>query len=96
MSIILEVTDLHVRYGKVEALHGASLKVGAGQIVTVIGPNGAGKSTMLGAIMGALPISRSANGVVSTSATTWPACRWKSAWRAACAWCPRSANCLPP
>lgn len=65
MSVILEVKDLHVRYGKVEALHGANLKVGAGQIVTVIGPNGAGKSTMLGAIMGALPTTGSANGVVS-------------------------------
>jgi branched-chain amino acid transport system ATP-binding protein len=65
MSIILEVKDLHVRYGKVEALHGASLKVEAGQIVTVIGPNGAGKSTMLSAIMGTLPVTGSANGVVS-------------------------------
>ena len=44
---ILEVRDLHVGYGKVEALHGASLTVAPGQIVTVIGPNGAGKSTML-------------------------------------------------
>ena len=52
---ILEVNDLHVGYGKVEALHGASIRVQAGQIVTVIGPNGAGKSTMLNAIMGCLP-----------------------------------------
>lgn len=65
MSVILEVKDLHVRYGKVEALHGANLKVEAGQIVTVIGPNGAGKSTMLGAVMGALPTNGSASGVVS-------------------------------
>ena len=55
---VLEVTDLCVSYGKVEALHHASLRVGAGQIVTVIGPNGAGKTTMLGAIMGLLPKSR--------------------------------------
>jgi len=64
MSLILEVDDLHVRYGKVEAVHGASLKVAAGKIVTVIGPNGAGKSTMLNAIMGALPVSGSSNGAV--------------------------------
>ncbi|AZG13016.1 MULTISPECIES: ABC transporter ATP-binding protein [Cupriavidus] len=64
MSLILEVGDLHVRYGKVEAVHGASLKVEAGKIVTVIGPNGAGKSTMLNAIMGALPVSGSASGTV--------------------------------
>jgi branched-chain amino acid transport system ATP-binding protein len=65
MAIILEVNDLRVRYGKVEALHGANLKVETGQIVTVIGPNGAGKSTLLGAIMGALPVTGSASGVIS-------------------------------
>ncbi|AMP01938.1 ABC transporter family protein [Collimonas arenae] len=61
---MLEVTDLHVAYGKVEALHGASLQVGAGQIVTVIGPNGAGKSTMLNAIAGAMPNNGSMRGTV--------------------------------
>ncbi len=52
---ILQVHKLRVAYGKVEALHDASLRVGAGQIATVIGPNGAGKTTMLSAIMGLLP-----------------------------------------
>jgi len=52
---ILEVEDLCVAYGKVEALHHAGIKVGEGQIVTVIGPNGAGKTTMLSSIMGVLP-----------------------------------------
>ena len=55
---ILEVRDLCVSYGKVEALHHVSLKVEAGQIVTVIGPNGAGKTTLLSAIMGVLPRSQ--------------------------------------
>ena len=55
MSTVLEVHDLKVCYGKVEALHGASLRVEEGTIVTVIGPNGAGKTTLLGAIMGLLP-----------------------------------------
>ncbi len=55
VAAALEVRDLAVAYGKVEALHRASLKVGAGSIVTVIGPNGAGKTTMLGALMGLLP-----------------------------------------
>lgn len=58
--IIFEVEDLCVSYGKVEALHHASIKVGEGQIVTVIGPNGAGKTTMLSAIMGLLPHTRGA------------------------------------
>ncbi|PMS37585.1 amino acid/amide ABC transporter ATP-binding protein 2 (HAAT family) [Trinickia symbiotica] len=52
---ILAASELSVRYGKVEALHGVSLEVCRGQIVSVIGPNGAGKSTLLNAVMGALP-----------------------------------------
>jgi branched-chain amino acid transport system ATP-binding protein len=52
---LLEVENLSVSYGKIEALSQLSLRVGEGQIVTVIGPNGAGKSTMLSAIMGILP-----------------------------------------
>jgi branched-chain amino acid transport system ATP-binding protein len=55
MNALLEVRDLHVAYGKVEAVHGVSLAVGEGSIVTVIGPNGAGKTTLLGAIIGLLP-----------------------------------------
>ncbi|WP_284155373.1 ABC transporter ATP-binding protein [Sulfuricystis multivorans] len=55
---ILEVNDLCVSYGKVEALHHIALKVFPGQIVTVIGPNGAGKTTLLSAIMGVLPFER--------------------------------------
>ena len=55
MSATLEVEGLSVAYGKVEALHGAHLRVAEGSIVTVIGPNGAGKTTLLGAIMGLLP-----------------------------------------
>jgi branched-chain amino acid transport system ATP-binding protein len=55
MTRLLEVRDLHVSYGKVEAVHGVSLEVDAGSIVTVIGPNGAGKSTLLAALIGLLP-----------------------------------------
>jgi len=54
VKTVLEVRDLSVSYGKVEALSNANIKVGEGQIVTVIGPNGAGKTTMLSAIMGLL------------------------------------------
>jgi len=55
MSALLEIRDLHVAYGKVEAVRGVSLVVDAARIVTVIGPNGAGKTTLLAAIMGLLP-----------------------------------------
>jgi branched-chain amino acid transport system ATP-binding protein len=61
---ILDVEGLSVRYGKVVALHGASIKVRPGQIVSVIGPNGAGKSTLLNAIMGELPVNGRAKGVI--------------------------------
>ena len=52
---LLELRDLSVSYGKVEAVHGVSLRAEEGRIVTVIGPNGAGKTTLLGAVMGVLP-----------------------------------------
>ena len=52
---VLEVEDLHVSYGGIGAVHGVSLTVGPGQIVTVIGPNGAGKTTLLHAVMGVHP-----------------------------------------
>ena len=55
MSRLLDVRDLCVAYGKVEAVHRVALGVDEGRIVTVIGPNGAGKTTLLAAIMGMLP-----------------------------------------
>jgi branched-chain amino acid transport system ATP-binding protein len=65
---VLEVRDLQVAYGKVDALHGVTVMVEAGQIVTVIGPNGAGKSTLLNAIAGALPAGGTARGLVRLDA----------------------------
>jgi branched-chain amino acid transport system ATP-binding protein len=52
---MLEVADLHVSYGQVDAVRGVSLTLNAGQIVSVIGPNGAGKTTLMAAVMGLLP-----------------------------------------
>ncbi len=49
---LLEINDLIVLYGEIEALRGVSLKVDAGQVVTLLGSNGAGKSTTLRAISG--------------------------------------------
>jgi len=53
---LLQVDALGACYGKVEALADVSLRLQAGQIVTVIGPNGAGKTTLLNAIMGVIEI----------------------------------------
>ncbi len=55
---MLKVEGLEVRFGSVPAVRGASLTVGAGEIVGLVGPNGAGKSTTLQAVMGALPVFR--------------------------------------
>jgi len=57
MSALLSVDDVHVAYGKVEAVRSASLEVGGNEIVTIIGANGAGKTTLLNAIMGILPLT---------------------------------------
>jgi branched-chain amino acid transport system ATP-binding protein len=51
---LLEIENLHVAYGKVEAVRGVSLLMQPGQIVAVIGPNGAGKTTLLAATAGLL------------------------------------------
>ena len=53
---MLSVKDLRSGYGRIEALHGVSLDVAAGEIVTLVGANGAGKTTLLRAISGVQPI----------------------------------------
>ena len=55
MSTLLEIENLRVGYGQVEALFGVSMKVAPGRIITVVGPNGAGKSTLLNAIAAVIP-----------------------------------------
>jgi branched-chain amino acid transport system ATP-binding protein len=55
MTAMLEIGELQVSYGQVDAVRGVSLSLMPGQIVSVIGPNGAGKTTLLAAVMGLLP-----------------------------------------
>jgi branched-chain amino acid transport system ATP-binding protein len=52
---LLQVSNVSVAYGRVEAVRNVTLVIPTGSIVTVIGANGAGKSTLLNAIMGVLP-----------------------------------------
>jgi branched-chain amino acid transport system ATP-binding protein len=56
--MLLEISDLVVAYGRIQALHGISLTVDEGEVVTLIGANGAGKSTTMRAISGLRPVSR--------------------------------------
>ena len=74
MPNVLEIKDLHVAYGKVQALSGLNLTVGGGEIVSLLGNNGAGKSTTVSTISG---VVRSQAGSISafgqdiTRATPW-------------------------
>jgi branched-chain amino acid transport system ATP-binding protein len=62
MTALLEIRNLHVRYGNVEVLHGIDLSVKEGEIVSLLGANGAGKSTTLLALSG---LVRSSEGTIS-------------------------------
>ncbi len=53
--MLLEITDLQVFYGRIQALHGVSLYVAQGEIVALIGANGAGKTTTMRAVSGLRP-----------------------------------------
>ncbi|MDG4771757.1 MULTISPECIES: ABC transporter ATP-binding protein [unclassified Solwaraspora] len=55
--MLLEIDDVSLLYGRIQALHGISLTVNEGEIVALIGANGAGKSTTMRAISGIRPIA---------------------------------------
>jgi branched-chain amino acid transport system ATP-binding protein len=70
---VLELADVHVRYGNIRALQGMSLRVESGELVALIGSNGAGKSTTLRTISGLLRPTQGAitfEGADITSAAT--------------------------
>lgn len=54
---MFEARDLHVGYGKIKALHGVSIRVNKGEVVSLIGANGSGKSTFLKTVAGLLPLA---------------------------------------
>jgi branched-chain amino acid transport system ATP-binding protein len=54
---LLEIRDVVVHYGRIQALHGVSLVVREGELVTLLGSNGAGKTTTMRAISGLLPLT---------------------------------------
>ena len=82
---MLEIKDLHVSYGGIQALRGVSLTVPEGKIVTLIGANGAGKSTLMRTISGLVKAQNGSilwNGQEDPSTRSWPAaspCRRRAA-----------------
>jgi branched-chain amino acid transport system ATP-binding protein len=58
--MLLELENVTLLYGRIQALHGISLTVGEGEIVALIGANGAGKSTTMRAISGLRPVAQGA------------------------------------
>jgi branched-chain amino acid transport system ATP-binding protein len=55
---VLSIENVKSAYGRIEALHGVTLHIDAGEIVTLIGANGAGKTTLMHAISGVQPITQ--------------------------------------
>jgi len=55
-GMLVEAENLEVDYGKRQVLHGVSVSVGAGEVVTILGHNGAGKTTLLKSIFGLAPV----------------------------------------
>src|SRR5690242_13826497 len=56
--MLLEIDNVTLAYGRIQALHGISLNVGEGEVVALIGANGAGKSTTMRAVSGLRPVSQ--------------------------------------
>ncbi|HTJ33859.1 MAG TPA: ABC transporter ATP-binding protein [Dactylosporangium sp.] len=69
-EVVLQVSDLDVRYGDAQALWGVELSVRAGETVCVVGPNGAGKSTLVNAVAGIHPASGGRISVAGTDTTS--------------------------
>lgn len=70
--MLLELEDVRVRYGNIEAVKGITMHVEEGQIVTLIGGNGAGKTTTLKTISGTLPASSGKISFAGESINTLP------------------------
>jgi len=55
--VLLKVDNITVQYGKATALHGVSMEVAEGSVVSLVGANGAGKTTLLRALSGLIPLT---------------------------------------
>jgi len=71
-EIVLQAEDIHTFYGKSHILHGVSLEVREGELVTILGRNGAGKSTTLRSLMGLTHARDGAVRIFGHAVTDWP------------------------
>src|SRR3989442_12081470 len=69
---VLEVQDVHTYYGESHVLHGVSLTVAAGQVVTILGRNGMGKTTLIRSVIGFTPARRGSFHFKGLDSTRWP------------------------
>ena len=56
--MLLDVKDLHIAYGDIQAVCGVSFSLEAGELVSIIGANGAGKTSILQGVMGIVPVAK--------------------------------------
>ena len=89
---LLEARDIVAGYGETEILHGVSLTVNQGEIVTVIGPNGCGKSTFMKAVVGLVPVR---SGSVTFRGADITALAPERVVRTGLCYVPQSANVFP-
>jgi|SRR5690349_1087543 branched-chain amino acid transport system ATP-binding protein len=75
MTVVLRTHDIHSYYGKSHILHGVSLDVNEGEIVTMLGRNGAGKTTTVRSLMGLTPPRHGETEIFGKNTTRWPAHR---------------------
>src|SRR2546427_11829646 len=72
---VLEVRDVHTYYGESHVLHGVSLTVAPGQVVTILGRNGMGKTTLIRSVIGFTPARRGSIHFKGRAVTHWPSFR---------------------
>ncbi|MGO8969849.1 MAG: ABC transporter ATP-binding protein [Myxococcaceae bacterium] len=75
MTVALKVENIHTYYGKSHILHGVSLQVNEGEIVTVLGRNGAGKTTLMRSLIGLTPPRAGVIEILGHQTNHWPAHR---------------------
>ncbi len=92
MTALLEIEDLHIRYGAVTALHGVSLQIHPGEAVALLGANGAGKSTLMKAVIGLL---RPHAGAIRFDGRSLATMRPEHRARAGIGYCPEGRRTFP-